>query len=343
MDEWKTRQVKKMMDWGNLKANAYYEANMPRGTFIPTEHDGAGEVERFLRDKYERKLWAQPCDPEDFLEDWDTDAEEEARNRIKGGKRSKKSKKSKKEKSSSSKKSKSSKKDKASKSTRREAPAPTPAPAPAPVAAPAPGRSKAQQEEADDVFGDFFAPQGGDSSSGGGGKVATAAAVAALSPPRGSGGGVGVSSSDLSRRRRADRAGAKSSSSRSGNKGASSSSSSKSKGKPKPAPVKAAEPESDDEDLFAMHMFEGTPSTPGGASSSTSGTSVGASAPHFSTPGESPNPARPTVDGTPAPGTGAGPASAEDVDPFADPSGGASSVTSAPKADPKAAIMSAYG
>ena len=44
-----------MEEWGNGRANAYYEANIPREYIRPKENDPVRVIERFIRDKYEHK------------------------------------------------------------------------------------------------------------------------------------------------------------------------------------------------------------------------------------------------------------------------------------------------
>lgn len=46
-----------MEEWGNKRANDYYEANMPASVVRPKEGDAVRIVERFIRDKYEHKRY----------------------------------------------------------------------------------------------------------------------------------------------------------------------------------------------------------------------------------------------------------------------------------------------
>lgn len=46
-----------MEEWGNKRANDYYEANMPASVIRPKEGDAVRIVERFIRDKYEHKRY----------------------------------------------------------------------------------------------------------------------------------------------------------------------------------------------------------------------------------------------------------------------------------------------
>jgi len=54
LDEWKEKQVKNMVRWGNKRANEYWEAGVPADYYIPDENDNVAAVERWIRDKYER-------------------------------------------------------------------------------------------------------------------------------------------------------------------------------------------------------------------------------------------------------------------------------------------------
>lgn len=55
LDSWTSEQVQQMQRWGNARAKAYYEANVPRDYRIPTEHSSVREKEMWIREKYERK------------------------------------------------------------------------------------------------------------------------------------------------------------------------------------------------------------------------------------------------------------------------------------------------
>ena len=44
-----------MEEWGNARANAYYEAKLPRDYPKPRENDPVRVVEKFIREKYEQK------------------------------------------------------------------------------------------------------------------------------------------------------------------------------------------------------------------------------------------------------------------------------------------------
>jgi stromal membrane-associated protein len=44
-----------MEEWGNARANAYYEAELPPNVHKPRDGDSVRVTERFIRDKYEHK------------------------------------------------------------------------------------------------------------------------------------------------------------------------------------------------------------------------------------------------------------------------------------------------
>ena len=46
-----------MEEWGNGRANAYYEANVPDNVYRPKEGDQVKVVEKYIRDKYEYKKY----------------------------------------------------------------------------------------------------------------------------------------------------------------------------------------------------------------------------------------------------------------------------------------------
>jgi stromal membrane-associated protein len=57
LDSWKVEQVEKMEQWGNKRANEYYEANLPPNVQKPKDGDSVKVVEKFIRDKYEHKRY----------------------------------------------------------------------------------------------------------------------------------------------------------------------------------------------------------------------------------------------------------------------------------------------
>ena len=57
LDSWKVEQVEKMEQWGNKRANEYYEANLPANVYKPKDGDSVKVVEKFIRDKYEHKRY----------------------------------------------------------------------------------------------------------------------------------------------------------------------------------------------------------------------------------------------------------------------------------------------
>ena len=54
LDEWKSTQVEMMVRWGNKRANSYWEATVPEDYYIPDENDPVQQMERWIRDKYEK-------------------------------------------------------------------------------------------------------------------------------------------------------------------------------------------------------------------------------------------------------------------------------------------------
>jgi len=52
-----------MEEWGNGRANKYYEANVPREYLRPKENDSVRNIERFIRDKYEHKRFIASSPP----------------------------------------------------------------------------------------------------------------------------------------------------------------------------------------------------------------------------------------------------------------------------------------
>lgn len=52
-----------MEEWGNKRANEYYEANLPAHVVRPKEGDAVRVVERFIRDKYEHKRYIGKIPP----------------------------------------------------------------------------------------------------------------------------------------------------------------------------------------------------------------------------------------------------------------------------------------
>eukprot|EP00871_Galdieria_phlegrea_P001250 jgi/Galph1/2125/GphlegSOOS_G804.1 len=56
LDRWTEEQLRRMREVGNARANSLYEANLPRGFRRPSPEE-IGALERWIRDKYERKLF----------------------------------------------------------------------------------------------------------------------------------------------------------------------------------------------------------------------------------------------------------------------------------------------
>lgn len=55
LDAWTVDQVKMMEQWGNARARAYYEAEVPASYKAPYEGAGPREVMKWIRDKYVKK------------------------------------------------------------------------------------------------------------------------------------------------------------------------------------------------------------------------------------------------------------------------------------------------
>jgi stromal membrane-associated protein len=55
LDSWTVEQVEMMEAWGNERARAYYEAEVPPSYNRPREGAGVREVQKWIRDKYEFK------------------------------------------------------------------------------------------------------------------------------------------------------------------------------------------------------------------------------------------------------------------------------------------------
>ncbi|KAK8799526.1 hypothetical protein WA158_006075 [Blastocystis sp. Blastoise] len=59
LDSWKPEHIKNMQKWGNKRANAYWEYHLPKDYPRPNEQSTMGELEKFIRAKYEMKKWAR--------------------------------------------------------------------------------------------------------------------------------------------------------------------------------------------------------------------------------------------------------------------------------------------
>lgn len=59
LDKWKPQWVQVMRECGNIKQNKIYAYNIPRSRMINEDTDGFTR-ERFIRDKYEARLWERP-------------------------------------------------------------------------------------------------------------------------------------------------------------------------------------------------------------------------------------------------------------------------------------------
>lgn len=63
LDSWTAEQVAQMQKWGNARAKAYYEANVPRDFRTPNEQSSVRDKEMWIRDKYERKRFISREEP----------------------------------------------------------------------------------------------------------------------------------------------------------------------------------------------------------------------------------------------------------------------------------------
>ncbi|ODQ78515.1 hypothetical protein BABINDRAFT_9289 [Babjeviella inositovora NRRL Y-12698] len=53
LDSWTDEQINNVVQWGNARANAFWEANLP-GAHVPDD----SKIENFIRTKYDLKKWA---------------------------------------------------------------------------------------------------------------------------------------------------------------------------------------------------------------------------------------------------------------------------------------------
>jgi len=51
--------IRTMQKWGNKRANEYWEYNLPKDYRRPTENSTMADLEKFIRAKYEKKLWVR--------------------------------------------------------------------------------------------------------------------------------------------------------------------------------------------------------------------------------------------------------------------------------------------
>lgn len=59
LDSWKMEHIRNMQRWGNKRANEYWEYNLPKNYPRPTENSSMADLEKFIRNKYEKKLWVR--------------------------------------------------------------------------------------------------------------------------------------------------------------------------------------------------------------------------------------------------------------------------------------------
>ena len=81
LDKWKPEWVEVMKTWGNTKANAVWEAKMPKGyDGRPNETEAqelTQKLQKFIRDKYERKKWYSETGSKKKKESSEEESEEE--------------------------------------------------------------------------------------------------------------------------------------------------------------------------------------------------------------------------------------------------------------------------
>mmetsp|Transcript_7798 Transcript_7798/g.6969 ORF Transcript_7798/g.6969 Transcript_7798/m.6969 type:complete len:417 (-) Transcript_7798:107-1357(-) len=63
LDSWTKAQVDFLEEWGNGRANEYYEANIPPHVTKPRDGDSVRVLEKFIRDKYEHKKYISKTIP----------------------------------------------------------------------------------------------------------------------------------------------------------------------------------------------------------------------------------------------------------------------------------------
>ena len=63
LDEWQDKHVKAMVRWGNKAANEYWEAGVPEDFYIPDENDNVTVMERWIREKYEKRRFVAKALP----------------------------------------------------------------------------------------------------------------------------------------------------------------------------------------------------------------------------------------------------------------------------------------
>ncbi|EFJ10602.1 hypothetical protein SELMODRAFT_426921 [Selaginella moellendorffii] len=60
LDRWGPEEVHRMKCIGNAVASAYWEQRLPQGIQRPSPESPDSEVERWIRDKYEKRLFCPP-------------------------------------------------------------------------------------------------------------------------------------------------------------------------------------------------------------------------------------------------------------------------------------------
>eukprot|EP00596_Hydrurales_sp_CCMP1899_P006846 CAMPEP_0119039066 /NCGR_PEP_ID=MMETSP1177-20130426/8365_1 /TAXON_ID=2985 /ORGANISM="Ochromonas sp, Strain CCMP1899" /LENGTH=392 /DNA_ID=CAMNT_0007002487 /DNA_START=320 /DNA_END=1498 /DNA_ORIENTATION=+ len=74
-----------MEEWGNGRANQYYESNTPENVYFPKETDSVKIIEKFIRNKYEHKKYISNSIPpkKQSLQEVDTDHSKSRKSRTK--------------------------------------------------------------------------------------------------------------------------------------------------------------------------------------------------------------------------------------------------------------------
>ena len=70
LDSWKGEHIRNMQRWGNKRANEYWEYNLPKSYPRPTENSSMADLEKFIRAKYVKRLWARDAHSDDSYSDY---------------------------------------------------------------------------------------------------------------------------------------------------------------------------------------------------------------------------------------------------------------------------------
>jgi hypothetical protein len=74
-----------MEEWGNGRANEYYEHNMPANVARPKDGDSVRMIEKFVRDKYEHKKYMAKIKPPIIKQDEQVREDDEGRRKVGSG------------------------------------------------------------------------------------------------------------------------------------------------------------------------------------------------------------------------------------------------------------------